>query len=83
MCQIYVQFEYYYSKKQWHIFTGNEIGTLLGWWILKCVKNNYPDVDISSVVLLASAVSSKMLKTIALAEGATFIETLTGFKWMG
>jgi len=33
--------------------------------------------------VLASTVSSKMLKTIATMDGLNFIETLTGFKWMG
>lgn len=32
---------------------------------------------------MASTVSSKILKTMAKAEGFNFIETLTGFKWMG
>lgn len=33
--------------------------------------------------MLASTVSSKMLRALANAEGLNFIETLTGFKWMG
>lgn len=33
--------------------------------------------------MLASTVSSKILRSIAKAEGFNFIETLTGFKWMG
>lgn len=33
--------------------------------------------------MLASTVSSKMLRALASAEGLNFIETLTGFKWMG
>lgn len=33
--------------------------------------------------MLASTVSSKILKSIANAEGFNFVETLTGFKWMG
>lgn len=33
--------------------------------------------------MLASTVSSKMLRAIAKSEGFNFIETLTGFKWMG
>lgn len=33
--------------------------------------------------MLASTVSSKMLRAIGNKEGFHFIETLTGFKWMG
>lgn len=33
--------------------------------------------------MLASTVSSKILRAMAKAEGFNFIETLTGFKWMG
>uniref|UniRef100_A0A4W5L8U1 Alpha-D-phosphohexomutase alpha/beta/alpha domain-containing protein n=1 Tax=Hucho hucho TaxID=62062 RepID=A0A4W5L8U1_9TELE len=33
--------------------------------------------------MLASTVSSKILRAIALKEGFHFEETLTGFKWMG
>lgn len=33
--------------------------------------------------MLASTVSSMILKTMAKEEGFNFIETLTGFKWMG
>lgn len=33
--------------------------------------------------MLASTVSSKMLRAMAEIEGFNFVETLTGFKWMG
>ena len=33
--------------------------------------------------MLASTVSSKMLRAMAEKEGFRFEETLTGFKWMG
>jgi phosphomannomutase len=35
------------------------------------------------VYMLASTVSSKMIGSMAQVEGFKFIETLTGFKWMG
>ena len=35
------------------------------------------------MAMVASAVSSKMLRAIAVAEGFRFEETLTGFKWIG
>ncbi len=35
------------------------------------------------LAVLASVVSSRMLQTIARAEGARYSDTLTGFKWLG
>jgi len=63
---------------KWYTFTGNEIGVLLGSWV----------IERSSAVggrkaVLASIVSSRMLKTIACAEGVEYHDTLTGFKWLG
>ena len=40
-------------------------------------------VPLEKVHFLASTVSSKILNTIAKAEGVNFTETLTGFKHMG
>lgn len=42
-----------------------------------------PNLNLDSVYMLSSAVSSKILKTMAEHHGFHFIETLTGFKWMG
>ena len=67
----------------WRILTGNEIGALLGWWLLRCFREKSPDFPLSRVLFLASTVSSKILATIAKKEGTNFIETLTGFKHMG
>lgn len=63
------------------IFTGNEIGALLGWWMLEIMKISKSKVD-TNHVMIASTVSSKILKSMAQIEGFTFHETLTGFKWM-
>lgn len=65
------------------LLSGNELGALLGWWIAKVYKEQSPDADISQCVMIASTVSSKILKSMASIEGFKFIETLTGFKWMG
>ena len=67
----------------WKILNGNEIGALLGWWLLKCFKAHSPDFPSNRVHFLASTVSSKILNTIAKKEGINFTETLTGFKHMG
>ncbi|KAL5460508.1 hypothetical protein EMCRGX_G033959 [Ephydatia muelleri] len=71
------------SSGHWRIFTGNEVGTLLGWWAFTTYKERRPHFDGSKVHMLASTVSSKLLKSMAEVEGFQFQETLTGFKWMG
>ncbi|XP_030372628.1 glucose 1,6-bisphosphate synthase [Scaptodrosophila lebanonensis] len=70
-------------EKKWKIFTGNELGALLGWWALENYKFREPEGDISNCVMIASTVSSKILRAMGEQEGFTFYETLTGFKWMG
>lgn len=41
------------------------------------------EADVKNVYMLATTVSSKILKAIALKEGFHFEETLPGFKWIG
>uniref|UniRef100_A0A8D8M0H6 Phosphoglucomutase-2 n=1 Tax=Cacopsylla melanoneura TaxID=428564 RepID=A0A8D8M0H6_9HEMI len=67
----------------WKIFNGNELGALFGWWALHRLKTKHPDANMKDYYFLASTVSSKILNTIAKAEGLNHDETLTGFKWMG
>ena len=64
---------------EWHQFTGDEIGVLLAYHIFSNLKHQLTKDDI----MLVSAVSSTNLSHIALCEGFTVIETLTGFKWLG
>ncbi|CAH8447065.1 unnamed protein product [Schistosoma margrebowiei] len=71
------------TSGQWKIFSGNELGALFGWWLSLQWKIHNPQVKPSSVAVLSSTVSSKILKTIAEQEGFRFEETLTGFKWLG
>ncbi|KAG8303108.1 Phosphoglucomutase-2 [Homalodisca vitripennis] len=68
---------------EWKVFTGNELGALLGWWSLYTYQRRNPDSDLSNVYMISSTVSSKILKTMAKQEKFNFEETLTGFKWMG
>lgn len=68
---------------EWKVFTGNETGGLLGWWLWYRYRVQNPHSDASNVYMIASTVSSKILRAIANKEGFNFIETLTGFKWMG
>lgn len=64
---------YVYSEQQWRVFTGNELGTLLGWWALECYKIQSPGKDLKNCYMLASTVSSKMLRAMAKVEGFNFI----------
>ncbi|XP_053475605.1 phosphoglucomutase-2 [Ictalurus furcatus] len=75
---------------EWRVFSGNELGALLGWWTFQCWKEKQEQEQgeelkssVKDVYMLASTVSSKILRAIALKEGFHFEETLTGFKWMG
>ncbi|KAM4787856.1 glucose 1,6-bisphosphate synthase isoform 2-T2 [Cyanocitta cristata] len=67
----------------WKVFTGNELAALFGWWMFSRWKNCSQDADVSNVYMLATTVSSKILRAIALQEGFHFEETLPGFKWIG
>ncbi|XP_068975326.1 glucose 1,6-bisphosphate synthase [Bombus flavifrons] len=71
------------KNDEWYIFSGNELGALLGWWMMHKYQVQHPDTDFSNVYMLASTVSSKILASMAKHEGFNFEETLTGFKWMG
>ncbi|KAJ8281327.1 hypothetical protein GJAV_G00066240 [Gymnothorax javanicus] len=69
---------------KWRVFSGNELGALLGWWLFRCWREKVPEAaKVKEVYMLASTVSSKILRAIALKQGFHFEETLTGFKWMG
>lgn len=69
---------------EWKVFSGNELGAILGWWLFTCWKQQHQDpASLKDVYMLSSTVSSKILRAIALKEGFHFEETLTGFKWMG
>lgn len=62
-------------KDGWRTLTGNQIGVLLGDYVLANTKVEKP-------LVLNSIVSSPMLARIAAAHGAGFATTLTGFKWI-
>lgn len=59
----------------WVQLSGNQVGTLLGHYLL----TEGPQGD---RIVLASIVSSPQLGTIARALGVRYEETLTGFKWI-
>ena len=55
--------------EQWRLLTGNETGALLAWWLLQAYRQEHPEAALQDVAMLASTVSSKMIKTMAAAEG--------------
>lgn len=61
---------------EWRPITGNEMGVLLGDYLLA------NDPEPSSSIVVSSIVSSPMLGSIAADRGARHETTLTGFKWI-
>ncbi|KRY76425.1 Phosphoglucomutase-2 [Trichinella pseudospiralis] len=70
------------ADKKWYIFTGNEMGALLSWWMYYNCKNIHKSVSKENMYIINSVVSSKFARTLANKEGIKYEETLTGFKWM-
>ncbi|HZD23185.1 MAG TPA: phospho-sugar mutase [Acidimicrobiia bacterium] len=60
----------------WRLLTGNEMGALLGEYLLA------GDKDPTSAIVASSTVSSPLLSRIADRFGARHESTLTGFKWI-
>ncbi|CDW56233.1 phosphoglucomutase 2 [Trichuris trichiura] len=75
-----------FAEKQpngrWHIFSGNEIGTLLTWWLWTNWKSGKTKAETNEVYILNTAGSSKFARTMAAKEGFKCEETLVGFKWL-
>jgi phosphomannomutase len=67
------------SSGDWITLRGDQIGSLLGWWMIERTKL----VDKKLTGTLAnSIVSSMMLESIAKSAGLKYESTLTGFKWV-
>ncbi|MDW3176266.1 MAG: phospho-sugar mutase [Acidimicrobiia bacterium] len=58
----------------WERLTGDQIGVLLGWYLLGQTEG--------ARAVATTIVSSSLLGKVAAATGATCHETLTGFKWL-
>jgi len=65
------------NSGKWKIFTGDQIGSIFAHHLTKTYKGS------KKPALVASTVSSKLIKGIAEKYGLRFEETLTGFKWIG
>lgn len=59
---------------EWVVLTGDEVGWLLAWWLLR--RGGF------SGAMAASLVSSSLLQRIAEEAGVVYATTLTGFKWI-
>ena len=65
----------------WRVLTGDQVGALLGWFLLDRLAAE-PDTDMASQLVVATIVSGTLLSRIAAAAGAQYAQTLTGFKWI-
>lgn len=64
------------KEGEWRPLSGNEIGVLLGDYLLS------HDPDPGSAIVASSIVSSPMLESVASSYRARYEPTLTGFKWI-
>jgi len=60
----------------WRVLRGDEVGALIGDRLLRATSDPRPALVASTIV------SSSLLGRLAHAAGATYVETLTGFKWI-
>jgi phosphomannomutase len=67
----------------WRVFSGNEMGTILGAYLWTAYRRRHPDSPAGCVHMMNSVVSTKFLRTMAQREGFVHHQTLTGFKYMG
>ena len=67
------------EKSGWKALRGDQIGSLLGWWMIERARivNREPSGTFAN-----SIVSSMMLESIANSAGLKYEATLTGFKWV-
>jgi phosphomannomutase len=63
------------APARWRRLSGDEVGALLGSYVL---GRPHPE----PAVVASSVVSSSMLEKLASAAGVPFVATLTGFKWI-
>ncbi len=64
----------------WHIFSGNELGMLLGQYCMEQFIRHGNDQHLGLV--LTTVVSSRMLQKMATVYKMHYRDTLTGFKWL-
>lgn len=63
---------YDFYSGEWYVFSGNELGALLGWWMMHTYQVSNPQANLGNAYMLASTVSSKILRAMAKKEGFNF-----------
>jgi phosphomannomutase len=68
----------------WRRLTGDQVGALLGSYLLGAVPGIRPPATQGTAgqLVVTTIVSSRLLSRIAASAGAQYAETLTGFKWI-
>ena len=69
------------ANGSWVVLTGDQIGVLLADWELTKYQSRPADSR-KPAAMLSTAVSSRMIATLAANAGCYWEETLTGFKWL-
>eukprot|EP01055_Gregarina_sp_Pseudo9_P000148 Gregarina_sp_Pseudo_9__147@NODE_10_length_6589_cov_58_586107_g8_i0_p3_GENE_NODE_10_length_6589_cov_58_586107_g8_i0NODE_10_length_6589_cov_58_586107_g8_i0_p3_ORF_typecomplete_len592_score175_05PGM_PMM_I/PF02878_16/1_8e42PGM_PMM_II/PF02879_16/4e22PGM_PMM_II/PF02879_16/1_8e04PGM_PMM_III/PF02880_16/2_8e20PGM_PMM_IV/PF00408_20/1_3e09_NODE_10_length_6589_cov_58_586107_g8_i047786553 len=65
---------------KWRPFSGDELGAILALLMFqRAIANGTPA---ENLLMVNSAVSSRFLSRLCAVEGSTYMETLTGFKWL-
>jgi phosphomannomutase len=69
------------ARSTWQRLTGDQVGALLGAYILGRPGSGRP-AEPADQLVVSTIVSSSLLSRIAASAGARYAETLTGFKWI-
>jgi phosphomannomutase len=63
----------------WRVLSGDQVGALIGSYLL---ERTAAEAEAGQRLVVTTVVSSTLLGKIAVAAGARYAETLTGFKWI-
>lgn len=69
------------ADQTWHIFTGDELGTIFAARVLKSYQRSGKPIE--RLAMVSSTVSSRILSQMAAEEGFKYQDCLTGFKHIG
>ncbi|CAE6335727.1 unnamed protein product [Rhizoctonia solani] len=69
------------SDGTWFVFSGDQLGSLFAGWIFEGYQASGRPIE--KLAMVASTVSSKLIGAMAAKEGFKFVESLTGFKYIG
>eukprot|EP01054_Gregarina_sp_Poly1_P001550 Gregarina_sp_Poly_1__1549@NODE_1391_length_4229_cov_517_587218_g892_i1_p2_GENE_NODE_1391_length_4229_cov_517_587218_g892_i1NODE_1391_length_4229_cov_517_587218_g892_i1_p2_ORF_typecomplete_len481_score72_24PGM_PMM_I/PF02878_16/3e41PGM_PMM_II/PF02879_16/5_3e22PGM_PMM_III/PF02880_16/2_2e03PGM_PMM_III/PF02880_16/6e19_NODE_1391_length_4229_cov_517_587218_g892_i14411883 len=65
---------------KWHMFTGDELGAVFALVMFSRARDQ--GIPAEQLLMVNSSVSSQFLSRMCSVEGCTYLETLTGFKWI-